>query len=99
MGLGASSSLWPSRPIIGYRCLPSCRRTGYALAQRALAGRESLVLSTFGVALTVILLTLFARLVLGLTFLEGMLLGSIVPSIDAAAALLILRCICRCSVG
>lgn len=53
--------------------------------------RESLVLSTFGVALTAVLVALFARLVLGLTFLEGMLLGSIVSSTDAAAVFGILR--------
>jgi cell volume regulation protein A len=53
--------------------------------------RESLVLSTLGVALTAVLVALFSRVVFGLTFLEGMLLGSIDSSTDAAAVFGILR--------
>jgi cell volume regulation protein A len=53
--------------------------------------RESLLLSTAGVALTAVLVALCSQFVLGLTFLEGMLLGSIVSSTDAAAVFGILR--------
>jgi cell volume regulation protein A len=53
--------------------------------------RESLLLSTLGVALTAVLVALCSRLVLGLTFIEGMLLDSIVSSTDAAAVFGILR--------
>lgn len=48
-------------------------------------------LSTVGVFLTALLLGLFASKVLGISFLEGMLLGSIVSSTDAAAVFSILR--------
>lgn len=53
--------------------------------------RESLILSTAGVGLTAVLVAVCAQLVLHLTFLEGMLLGSIVSSTDAAAVFGILR--------
>ena len=52
---------------------------------------ESLLLSTVGVALTAVLVALCAQFLLQLTFLEGMLLGSIVSSTDAAAVFGILR--------
>ncbi len=48
-------------------------------------------LSTVGVLLTAAILALFATLVLGLTPLEGMLLGAIVSSTDAAAVFAVLR--------
>ncbi|HYE10703.1 MAG TPA: potassium/proton antiporter [Patescibacteria group bacterium] len=48
-------------------------------------------LATLGVALTALLVGVFARLALGLTFLEGMLLGSIISSTDAASVFSILR--------
>jgi len=53
--------------------------------------REGLLLSTLGVALTAFLVAVCARLLLGVTFLEGMLLGSIVSCTDAAAVFGILR--------
>jgi cell volume regulation protein A len=53
--------------------------------------RESLLLSTFGVAITAILVASCSKFVLGLTFPEGMLLGAIVSSTDAAAVFGILR--------
>lgn len=53
--------------------------------------RESLLLSTAGVAITAVLVALFSRLMLGMTFLEGLLLGSIVSSTDAAAVFGVLR--------
>ncbi len=51
----------------------------------------SLVLSTVGVALTATLVGWFATRALGFTWLEGILLGAIVSSTDAAAVFSILR--------
>ncbi|EJO5346650.1 potassium/proton antiporter [Clostridium botulinum] len=51
----------------------------------------STVLSTIGVALTAFLIGLFAYFFLGMTFFEGMLLGSIISSTDAASVFSILR--------
>jgi potassium/hydrogen antiporter len=51
----------------------------------------SLRLATLGVALTAVLVALCSMLVLRLTFLEGLLLGSIVSATDAAAVFGILR--------
>jgi potassium/hydrogen antiporter len=48
-------------------------------------------LSTLGVLTTATLVGAFATLVLGFSFLEGMLLGAIVSSTDAAAVFAILR--------
>ena len=51
----------------------------------------SAVLATAGVILTALLIGIFTHLVFGFTFLEGMLLGSIVSSTDAASVFSILR--------
>lgn len=53
--------------------------------------REGIVLSTFGVLLTAILLGTFVWLITNFTIYESMLLGSIVSSTDAAAVFSILR--------
>lgn len=53
--------------------------------------KYGLVLSTVGVLLTALILGLFAQLVLGFSWLEGLLLGAIVSSTDAAAVFAILR--------
>ena len=53
--------------------------------------RESLLLSTVGVAVTAILVAFCSKFVLGFSFPEGMLLGAIVSSTDAAAVFGILR--------
>ncbi len=52
--------------------------------------RPALVLATFGVVATAALLALFGR-VLGLTWSEAILLGSVVSSTDAAAVFAVLR--------
>ena len=52
---------------------------------------KALSLSTAGVFVTAVLVGWFARFVLGLSWLEGLLLGSIVSSTDAAAVFAILR--------
>lgn len=49
------------------------------------------ILSTLGVLITAVIVGLFAVLVLKFSFIEGMLLGSIVSSTDAAAVFSILR--------
>jgi len=52
---------------------------------------EGIALSTIGVLITALILSLFAVFVLKFTFLEGLLLGSIVSSTDAAAVFSVLR--------
>jgi len=53
--------------------------------------KEGITLATLGVLLTAILLGAFAHFLLGISWLEGFLLGSIVSSTDAAAVFSILR--------
>ncbi len=52
---------------------------------------EGIALASLGVVGTALLLGIFAHLVLGVNLLEGVLLGSIVSSTDAAAVFAILR--------
>ncbi|SMB87910.1 potassium/proton antiporter, CPA1 family [Desulfonispora thiosulfatigenes DSM 11270] len=53
--------------------------------------RAAGVLATLGVVLTAFLIGIFAHFALKLSFLEGMLLGSIISSTDAASVFSILR--------
>jgi cell volume regulation protein A len=53
--------------------------------------KYGVTLSTLGVFLTALILGTFAKILLGFTFLEGLLLGAIVSSTDAAAVFSILR--------
>jgi len=57
---------------------------------RSVLGKAA-ALSTFGVLLTALVVGLFAAWVLGFSLLEGMLLGAIVSSTDAAAVFSVLR--------
>jgi cell volume regulation protein A len=52
---------------------------------------QGLSLSTIGVLLTALLVGVFVAWVQGFTFLEGLLLGAIVSSTDAAAVFMVLR--------
>jgi len=53
--------------------------------------RPGIILATLGVFLTALLIALFAVHVLGFSWLEGLLLGSVMSSTDAAAVFSILR--------
>jgi len=53
--------------------------------------KEGLLLSTLGVLLTALTVGFFARALLGWSLVEGLLLGSIVSSTDAAAVFSVLR--------
>ena len=53
--------------------------------------RQGLMLSTIGVVLTAVIVGVFVTLITDLSLLEGLLLGSIVSSTDAAAVFSILR--------
>lgn len=64
---------------------------GTSLQSFRMSAVPALTLATFGVVLTAVLLGIVAMLVLGFSFLEGVLLGSIVASTDAAAVFFLLR--------
>lgn len=53
--------------------------------------REGIVLSTIGVGITALLVGWFVHIVLDFSWIEGLLLGSIVSSTDAAAVFAVLR--------
>jgi cell volume regulation protein A len=61
------------------------------LASLRAAWRPSLALATVGVAVTALITGLVAAWVLGVSLLEGLLLGSIIGSTDAAAVFAVLR--------
>ncbi|PZU86117.1 MAG: potassium/proton antiporter [Shinella sp.] len=64
---------------------------GTSLQSFKLSAVPSLTLSTVGVLLTATLFGIVAQFLLGFSFMEGMLLGSIVASTDAAAVFFLLR--------
>lgn len=53
--------------------------------------KPSLSLAVFGVVITAMVVGVFAKLILGVTWTEGMLFGAIVGSTDAAAVFAVLR--------
>lgn len=56
-----------------------------------LAWKPSVLLATWGVLVTAVITGIAASTILGITWMEGMLLGSIVGSTDAAAVFSVLR--------
>lgn len=64
---------------------------GTRLQSLRVAWAPAITLATLGVALTAILLGACARFVFGLPWLEGLLLGAIIGSTDAAAVFFLLR--------
>jgi len=64
---------------------------GTSLSSIRLTWKPSLVLATLGVTLTALITGIAASWILGISLLEGLLLGSIVGSTDAAAVFAILR--------
>lgn len=67
--------------------------SGYTTQWRSfrLAAAPAVTLATFGVVMTAMLLAIPAHYLLGFTWFEAMLLGSIVGSTDAAAVFFLLR--------
>ena len=61
------------------------------LSSIKVAWKSSLLLATWGVFITALITGLFAAWILGISWLEGLLLGSIVGSTDAAAVFGVLR--------
>jgi potassium/hydrogen antiporter len=53
--------------------------------------KQGIALATIGVMMTAVLVGLFAQWVLGFSLLEGLLLGAIISSTDAAAVMSVLR--------
>jgi len=53
--------------------------------------KESLTLATMGVLFTAVIMGFFSHLLLDISFLEGLLIGSIISSTDAAAVFALLR--------
>lgn len=64
---------------------------GTSLQSFRLSAGPALTLATVGVLLTTVLFGLAAHFLLGFTYLEGMLLGAILGSTDAAAVFFLLR--------
>jgi len=61
------------------------------LSTLRIAALPSLVLATFGVVLTALLVAVAARVLFGVSWLTGLLIGSIVGPTDAAAVFFLLR--------
>ena len=61
------------------------------LSTLRIAALPAMTLATVGVALTAVLVSVAARLLLGVSFGEGLLLGAIVAPTDAAAVFFLLR--------
>ena len=64
---------------------------GTSLQSFRLSASPALTLATIGVLVTTLLFGLAAHLLLDLTYLEGLLLGAILASTDAAAVFFLLR--------
>lgn len=93
-GLGIEFSNFPLAYVIGSLALAVVlfdSGFGTSLQSFRLSAGPALTLATLGVLLTTLLVGVAAHLLFGLSYLEGMLLGAILGSTDAAAVFFLLR--------
>lgn len=93
-GLGIEFSNFPLAYVVGSLALAVVLfDSGYGTSLQSfrLSAAPALTLSTIGVLLTTLLLGLAAHLLFGFSYLEGLLLGAILASTDAAAVFFLLR--------
>lgn len=93
-GLGIEFSNFPLAYVIGSLALAVVLfDSGFGTSLQAfrLSAGPALTLATLGVLLTTLLVGVAAHLLFGLSYLEGMLLGAILGSTDAAAVFFLLR--------
>lgn len=93
-GLGIRFDNYPLAYMIGSLALAIIlfdSGFGTSVHSFKLAALPALALASVGVVLTAIIFAFAASLLLGFTWLEGLLLGSIVASTDAAAVFFLLR--------
>ncbi|WP_377274648.1 potassium/proton antiporter [Rhizobium sp. R86522] len=93
-GLGIEFSNFPLAYVIGSLALAVVlfdSGFGTSLQSFRLSAGPALTLATLGVLLTTLLVGVAAHFLFGLSYLEGMLLGAILGSTDAAAVFFLLR--------
>ncbi len=93
-GLGIEFSNFPLAYVIGSLALAVVlfdSGFGTSLLSFRLSAGPALTLATLGVLLTTLLVGVAAHFLFGLSYLEGMLLGAILGSTDAAAVFFLLR--------
>ncbi|MDP9838797.1 cell volume regulation protein A [Neorhizobium huautlense] len=93
-GLGIRFDNYPLAYMIGSLALAIIlfdSGFGTSVHSFKLAAMPALALASVGVVLTAVIFAFAASLLLGFTWLEGLLLGSIVASTDAAAVFFLLR--------
>lgn len=93
-GLGIVFSNFPLAYVVGSLALAVILfDSGYGTSLQSfrLSAAPALTLATFGVLLTTLLLGVAAHFLFGFSYLEGMLLGAILGSTDAAAVFFLLR--------
>lgn len=93
-GLGIDFSNFPLAYVIGSLALAVVlfdSGFGTSLQSFRLSAGPALTMATLGVLLTTLLVGVAAHFLFGLSYLEGMLLGAILGSTDAAAVFFLLR--------
>jgi cell volume regulation protein A len=93
-GLGIVFSNFPLAYVVGSLALAVVLfDSGYGTSLQSfrLSAAPALTLATFGVLLTTLLLGVAAHILFGFGYLEGLLLGAILASTDAAAVFFLLR--------
>jgi cell volume regulation protein A len=93
-GLGIEFSNFPLAYVVGSLALAVVLfDSGYGTSLQSfrLSAAPALTLATIGVLLTTLLLGVAAHLLFGFSYLEGLLLGAILASTDAAAVFFLLR--------